>query len=154
MTQQTHPPVEFSAALAQFRQAANELLDVANAYPEALREKEGACGTWSPRQILAHECGWIAEAIRRFEVYNAGETSNVRYDIDSFNAESVATRADKDWDATLDELRQGIQSFISHAALVPNERASEDKRYARWLTIMAEDFGEHTEQLRRFAGTE
>ena len=154
MTQQTHPPVEFSAALAQFRQSANDLLDVANAYRPELREKEGACGVWSPRQILAHESGWIAEAVRRFEVYNAGETSNVRYDIDSFNAESVSARAGSDWDATLNELRQGIQDLISRAALVPNERATEDSRYARWLTIMAEDFNEHTEQLRQFTGME
>jgi hypothetical protein len=147
---QTHPPVEYTAALNHLRDTFTSLFELVNAYPEALREKEGACGWWSPRQVLAHLSGWVEEAIRRFHAYDAGVKDSVRYDDDAFNAQSVETRKDYDWQQTLDELRSCFLNLIALASKVDPERAAEDPRYRNWLRGLATDFEEHTQQLQAF----
>jgi hypothetical protein len=148
---QTHPPVEYTAALNHLRDVYNTLFDLVNTYPEALRERKGASGWWSPRQVLAHLCGWLAEAIRRYHVFDSGEQGSMEYDDDAFNAQSVEERKDYDWQMVLDELRHSFQEFLSLASRVSPQRAAEDLRYPDWLRGLATDCKEHTKQLREFA---
>lgn len=148
---ETHPPVEYTAALSHLREVYTTLLDLANIYPEALRERAGACGEWSPRQVLAHLSGWINEATRRFRLFDAGATDSIEYDDDSFNAQSVKARQGDDWQKTLDELRTLFQNFYALASKVQPQRAAENVRYQNWLTGLATDCEEHTQQLQQFA---
>lgn len=148
---QTHPPVEFTAALNHLRDVYTVLVELASQYPEALREREGACGWWSPRLVLAHLAGWVEEAIRRYRAFDAGTPGSVDYDDDSFNAASVEARKAQRWQQTFDELRGALQNLIALASRVPPERAAADPRYQEWLVGLASDCVEHTQQLQRFA---
>ena len=147
---QTHPPAEYTAALNHLRDTFSLLFEVVNTYPEARREESGACGWWSPRQVLAHLSGWIEEGIRRFHAFDAGVREGVQYDDDAFNAHSVETRKDYDWQQTFDELRSSFQNLIALASKIDPERAAEDPRYKNWLRGLAADCEEHTQQLQAF----
>ena len=73
MTDQVTALEKFQSALMHFRHVSGEMLAVADAYSPELAEKSEACGWWSPKQIIAHEAGWLVEVHRRFDLYAAGD---------------------------------------------------------------------------------
>lgn len=146
----THPPAEYTAALNHVRDAFANLFELVNDYPRDKREQGGACGWWSPKQVLAHLNGWIEEGIRRFHTFDAGVPGGIDYDDDAFNAQSLETRKGYDWQQTLDELRSCFLNLNALASKVDPERATEDPRYTNWLRGLAADCEEHTQQLQTF----
>lgn len=142
---------ELNAAISEFRVAYEDLLTLVDQYPAARREAAGACGEWSARQVLAHCSGWIVEAQRRYDGYDAGDSQKVEYDFDEFNAGSVSARANQSWGETVAELRTLATAFVERAGAIPAETAATETRYAGWLDALSEDCREHTEQLRVFA---
>jgi hypothetical protein len=142
---------ELSAAIEEFRTAYDDLLALVDQYPTTLREKAGACGDWSPRQVLAHCNGWIVEAEKRYDGYDVGDTRKVPYDFDEFNARSVTLRTDQSWEETVAELRMLVANIIERAGAISAEKAAAEERYGGWLDALAEDCRDHTEQIRDFA---
>jgi hypothetical protein len=142
---------DFQAAVTRFRAAYDGLFTLVSNYPAALVEKPGACGWWSPRQVLAHLAGWVKEANRRFDAFEAGDSASIAYRdrLDDFNAQSVAARATFTWGETLDELRAGVERLASRATRLTTWQIH-DPRYTEWLVSLQEDCVEHTEQLRAF----
>jgi hypothetical protein len=141
----------FTQKLLHFSHTYDTLLELVEVYPSALTLKSGACGAWTPQQVLMHLTGWLTEATRRYRQFNAGVTGNTTYDFDTFNARNVEARARQTWDDTLDELRDTLDEFSSLASVVSSERAAADPRYAEWLVGLARDCAAHTQQLQRFA---
>src|SRR5690606_36720097 len=134
----------------RFPNAYQSLFDLIAEYPVERREQGGACGVWTPKQVIDHLSGWIVEANRRYDNYDAGDTTPVRYDFDTFNAGSVDARAEQSWSASEAEVRQRAADFQQRAQSVDPESPLIE-RYAGWLDILGEDCEEHTEQLHAFA---
>lgn len=142
---------KYAGALAGFRVAYDSLFMVLSTYPRDKAEQSGACGRWSPKQLIAHLSGWVAEAHRRYDEFAEGDESDRTYeDFDSFNAHSVESRAHLNWTQTLGDLRQTVAQFTERAKAVTGEQ-TEDRRYRAWLRGLERDCLEHTDELRQFA---
>lgn len=137
-------------SLQQFMNSYHHLFEVAARYPADRAERPGACGEWSAKQVLAHCSGWIAEALRRYEMYDRGENSGVRYDFDGFNAQSVADRAGLTWDETVGELYGLVDVYRFRIARLKPEVIAANRRYMAWVDSLADDCANHTVQLEQF----
>jgi hypothetical protein len=123
-----------------------EFVALLEAIPAELRERPGACGSWSVREVVAHCAGWEWEAARRLRLIAADPTlPDAVYKVDGFNAASVAARARQDWSRTLDELAKASNTLARAARAMPD-----DTRTQEWLAGRAADFEEHTDGLRRW----
>jgi len=142
-------PVSLVDARASFAQAYSDLLTLVAEYPDTLHDKEGACGDWSPREILAHLAGWLKEALRRFPRFARG-TGNIDYNDDIFNAVSVRIRSDHSWNTIVAEIRQYSDELITFTDDLNPHQIERDTRYAEWLYELGEDCQEHTDELRQF----
>ena len=142
---------DMGTAIGDFKTAYADLFTLVDQYPADRREKAGACGDWSARQVLAHCSGWIVETQKRYDGYDAGDTRKIPYDFDEFNAQSVTSRADQTWEETVAELQALSASLIERAGTISAEKAAAETRYGGWLEALAEDCRDHTEQLKAFA---
>lgn len=142
---------EFSEAVARFRDSFDTLLDLLGNYPVDLRESGGACGEWSPREVIAHLSGWLEEAQRRYSHFDDQVSGNAKYDIDAFNARSVAARRHFGWNSMIAELRGLVRDLMARAESLPDERRANDPRYREWLVALARDCALHDGQLTDFA---
>jgi DNA polymerase III subunit epsilon len=123
-----------------------EFVALLDAIPADLRERPGACGSWSVREVVAHCAGWEWEAARRLRLIDADPTlPDAVYKVDGFNAASVAARARQDWSRTLDELAKASNTLAKAARAMPD-----DARTQEWLAGRAADFEEHADGLRRW----
>lgn len=137
-----NPP---SDPLARWARAAHAFVLLLERLPAELTERPGACGTWSPREVAAHCAGWEWEAARRVRLTaHNPDLPDAVYDVDGFNAASVAVRFRMSWTATLDDLAKANAALAAAAA-------TNDQSHAReWLTGRAADFEEHTVALQRW----
>ena len=133
-------------AYARWMRAGRAFMALLDEMPMELRDRPGACGEWSVREIVAHSAGWEWEGARRLRLIAADPTLPVAiYNVDGFNAASVAVRASQDWTRTLDELIKASNTLARAASLM-----LEDTRAQEWLHGRAADFEEHAEGLRRW----
>ncbi len=133
-------------AYTRWARAVLEFVTLLDAIPAELRERPGACGVWSVRELVAHCAGWEWEAARRLRLIAADPTlPDAVYKIDGFNAASVAARARQDWSRTLDELAKASNTLARAARSLPN-----DTRTQEWLSGRAADFEEHADGLRHW----
>lgn len=135
-------------ALTRFEEAYQHFLAEADSYPDEKRTASGACGEWSPREILAHMAGWLKEAQRRFRRYGKG-TGDIRYNTDAFNEVSLWQRRDTDYSAILAELKTESAQV---AAVIRglSERQQDDERYIEWLNALGKDARNHLSDLQQF----
>jgi DNA polymerase-3 subunit epsilon len=142
-TSPEQPPVD---AYTRWAQSVLEFVALLESIPAELRERPGACGAWSVREVVAHCAGWEWEAARRLRLIAADPTlPDAVYKVEGFNAASVAARARQDWSRTLDELAKASNTLARAARAMPN-----DARTQEWLFGRAADFEEHTDGLRRW----
>lgn len=114
-----------------------------------LYEKSGACGEWSPRQVVAHIIGWDVEAVHylaRFASDN-GESYNPNFDVDEFNARSVGKRVDSSWEACLAELSRAHAAIQQIVRLIDAQGRDPSSGFARGLAGRIADYKLHTDQL-------
>jgi DNA polymerase III subunit epsilon len=131
---------------ARWMRAARTFLTLLEGLPAELRERPGACGEWSVREVVAHCAAWEWEGARQLRLIAADPTlPDAVYVIDSFNAASVAVRARQDWTRTLDEMIKASNTLAKAASLT-----LDDSRTQEWLLGRAADFEEHTEGLQRW----
>jgi DNA polymerase-3 subunit epsilon len=132
--------------LARWQSAARTFASLLDDVPVDLRDRVGACGTWSPRELLAHCVGWEWEAARRLRLIAANpDLPEAVYDVDGFNAASVAVRARQSWDNTVIELAKASRTLGAAAAFDPL-----NPRTCDWLENRAIDFEIHTGELRQW----
>jgi DNA polymerase-3 subunit epsilon len=133
-------------AYTRWARAVLEFVALLDTIPAELRERPGACGAWSVREVVAHCAGWEWEAARRLRLIAADPTlPNAVYKIEGFNAASVAARARRDWATTLDELAKASNTLARAARAMPD-----DARTQEWLVGRAADFEVHADELRRW----
>jgi len=132
--------------LSRWRAAARAFTRLLDDVPVDLRDHAGACGSWSPRELLAHCVGWEWEGARRLRLIAVNpDLPDAVYDVDGFNGASVAIRARQSWDNTISELAKASRTFDAAAAT-----DSENPRTRDWLENRAIDFELHTAELRRW----
>ena len=114
---------------------------------------------WTLRQFLAHLTGWddVTAATLRAHARNETPATPVSAGIDSYNAQSVATREAldldhivKEWELARDELKSAIRALspgqMAAPLLHPWGRVS---TVARLVNIMIHHEGvEHAEEIR------
>jgi hypothetical protein len=133
-------------AYARWLRASREFVALLDAIPAELRERPGACGDWSVREVVAHCAGWEWEGARRLRLIGADPTlPDAVYKVDGFNAASVAVRARQDWSRTIDELAKASNTLARAASALPD-----NPRTQEWLLGRAADFEEHADELRRW----
>jgi DNA polymerase-3 subunit epsilon len=131
-------------AYARWMRASRTFMAVLDELPAELRERPGACGEWSVREVIAHSAAWEWEGARRLRLIAADPTlPDAVYNVDGFNAASVAVRARQDWTRTLDELIKASNTLAKAASLM-----LEDTRTQEWLLGRAIDFEEHAAGLQ------
>ncbi len=117
--------------------------------PPPLRERPGACGDWTAREVVCHSTGWEAETLHRSREVRANPTSPGRtYNDDLFNAAQVAARRGRGWIAALADLAVTHPALIAFLGTITSEEAARDGRFAEWAHGRASDFAEHGAQLR------
>jgi hypothetical protein len=141
----------FTTARERFQRAYAALFDLIQHYPEALYDKEGASGYWSPRQVLSHFIGWLDEMCRRYEALAAGNDAISPYDTDEFNARTVAEYADKTWWEVAEALEAAYNRFNACADRVTSEDALNHSGYIAWQIALAKDCENHSQDLIAFA---
>src|SRR5215204_1035673 len=145
-TESTRPKQQPVDAYTRWGRAVLEFVALLDAIPAELRERPGACGTWSVREVVAHCAGWEWEAARRLRLIAANPAlPDAVYTVDGFNAASVAARARQDWSTTLDELAKASNTLARAARALPD-----DARTQEWLVGRATDFEAHADSLRRW----
>lgn len=145
-----HLPVEGEetltalGTLARWSHAARSFRALLEATPAELRERPGACGAWSVREVAAHAIGWEWEGARRLRRLAADPTlPDAVYKVDAFNVANVAVRARQSWSETLEELAKASHTFGLAAAASPGE-----PRTREWLAARAADFEAHVKDIR------
>jgi DNA polymerase III epsilon subunit-like protein len=137
----TSDPTMVFTRWANATSAFHALLDVV---PLDLRERPGACGVWSVREVVAHCAGWEWEGARRLRLLAADPTlPDAVYNVDGFNAASVKVRERQNWTMTVDELVKASNTLAIAAAAMPH-----DPRTHEWLSGRAADFEAHAAGLR------
>ncbi|MCD6033818.1 MAG: Exonuclease RNase and polymerase [Thermomicrobiales bacterium] len=146
LTPATGPEQQPVDTYARWARSVIDFVALLDAIPAELRERPGACGTWSVREVVAHCAGWEWEAARRLRLIAADPTlPDAVYRVEGFNAASVAARARQDWSRTLDELAKASNTLARAARALPD-----DARTQEWLVGRATDFEEHADELRRW----
>jgi hypothetical protein len=135
-------------ALTRFEAAYQQFLAEADSYPDAKHTASGACGEWSPREILAHMAGWLHEAQRRFRRYGKG-TGDIRYNTDAFNEVSLWQRRNDDYSKILAELKTE-SAKVADTIRGLSERQKDDDRYREWLDALGNDARNHLNDLQTF----
>lgn len=135
------------AAYAAFHAAAVAL-------PPHWREEAGACGDWTAREVVCHATGWEAEALARLRAIRAEPAAPERaYDDDRFNAAQVSARREFGWAEALAELTTTHAALAAFLATIGPGEAARDGRFVEWAQGRADDFAEHTAQLRAWRGS-
>ncbi len=133
------------------RAYADFLAAVAAVPPEA-RERPGACGAWSAKDVVGHAAGWDREAASRLATIRADPRVPDRsYDVDAFNAAAVSSRRHLGWGDALAELADAHTALAALLAAVSAEEAARDGRFAEWAAGRAGDYREHAAELRALA---
>src|SRR5215204_590052 len=146
LAQSRSPQQQLVDPYTRWARAVLEFVALLDTIPAELRERPGACGVWSVRELVAHCAGWEWEAARRLRLIAADPTlPNAVYKIEGFNAASVAARARQDWARTLDELAKASNTLARAARAMPD-----DARTQEWLVGRAADFEVHADELRRW----
>ena len=110
-------------------------------------DEVAVCGMWSAREVVAHLAGWLHEAARALNAWLKDGSPMPDYDIDAFNAASVADRADWDWDHVLADLRAG-QLAVQHALeRLMIQNPPDYSMFTTWLGILADEFEHHQAQM-------
>jgi hypothetical protein len=86
----------------------HQFIDVAQQVEKSKRNQPGVCGTWSPKQVIAHISGWDKEVIRQFGLFQDGLEKAIEHDIDEFNKKSVKERGHLSWAETIAEVQQTL----------------------------------------------
>lgn len=122
--------------LQAFQQAYSALFTLLATYPTDKQDKLGACGYWSPKQILAHLSGWLLEAVANPQ---AKDEHYPVATIDTINAGFVKARHSLTWDEAVADLKQAYNAFIA-----------EERINDWWITVLAEDCRDHHAELTAF----
>ena len=129
-----------------------DFLDTVGALSPEVRERPGACGEWSAKDVVSHSSGWDEEAVARLvAIRDDPGLPDRSYDVERFNASAVSARRPLSWDAALAELQETHRRLAALLASVTPEEARRDPRFGEWAEGRATDFAFHAAQLREWS---
>ncbi|GMQ78615.1 MAG: hypothetical protein BMS9Abin02_1138 [Anaerolineae bacterium] len=139
---------ELEAAHQHFMQITTQLTPV-------IREKKGACGEWSPKDIVAHLVGWDTEAVYFLGLFanGTGDTYDYSFDIDDFNASSVKSREKLSWDEVIHELVHAHAELQQIIKVLNTKDLVSNGGFGESLTGRKEDYLLHAEQIAVWLST-
>ncbi|MDR8392601.1 DinB family protein [Aliifodinibius sp. S!AR15-10] len=140
----------WKSLITELRNLQFEFIEVAQQLEQSKREKPGVCGSWSPKQVIAHITGWDKEVIRQFELFRDGLEKAIEHDIDEFNKNSVEDRNHLSWDETITELQQAHKLFYEMAKSISSGERSKNEDYREWIEVQIDHYKHHTEQLEQW----
>jgi Mycothiol maleylpyruvate isomerase N-terminal domain len=118
--------------------------DTLKTVPEDRRKIAGTCGVWTVQQVIAHLAGWQREALKRYRDFEKGDPSTMTYDIDAFNAASIAALSLLNWRETLDTYRytcEDLKAAAEHISQI-------DPRHEEWMRELARENRDHAEEIK------
>lgn len=141
---------DFLAAVENFHRSYDKFLLACERLELEDQERSGVCGVWSPKQVVAHLAGWLREEPLTFRQLILNPDYRKRYDEDEFNAQSVAARADWDWDQTLADFIDSYRSYDDAIAEIIAANPQDWRPFTAMLRVMGDDFLLHEEQLAQW----
>ena len=129
--------------LMQLTSAHMNFIQVAHQLSSSKRYESGVCGEWSPKDVVSHLAGWD-KSLK--ELIVTPHNFNPPYDVHNFNARSVASRKDLNWEDVIDELETNFQDLEQALATVEPEM-NIYRPVINWLPGRREDYELHTGQL-------
>ena len=141
---------DFQEALEEFHQNYADFLAATRKIRPEDRDRNGVCGIWSPKQVVAHLSGWLREERENIQKLMENPRYHKEYDEDEFNAQSVADRAGMDWDQTLNDFIDAYRDFEKEIANITIANLSDWKPVQRTLKILAGDFVLHRNQFEEW----
>jgi hypothetical protein len=109
------------------------------------RSQSGLSGDWSPKDVISHLIGWD-QAVQAYIADPGGFDPDPLYEVDTFNAKSVADRQNQSWEETLDELQSSSENLQKAIRTVTTEMKIY-YRLSEWLKGRGKDYKFHTRQL-------
>ncbi|MDH3675537.1 MAG: ClbS/DfsB family four-helix bundle protein [Anaerolineae bacterium] len=129
---------------ANLTSAYTNFVQVANQLDPNKRYQVGVCGDWSPKDVVSHLVGWD-QSLRELIVVPDG--FDPPYEVDKFNAQSVAARKHLDWEEVMEEMETNFQDLrLVLASVEPEMKIYQ--HIINWLPGRREDYEVHTNQLK------
>lgn len=128
----------------------HQFIEVAQQIDEAKRNLPGVCGSWSPKEVVAHITGWDKEVIKQFGLFQDGLEKAMEHDIDEFNKKSVQERSHLSWEETVAELQQAHDQFYQKAMSISNQELSTNEEYRDWIEVQIDHYIHHRKQLKKW----
>jgi hypothetical protein len=128
----------------------HRFIKVAQQIDESNTNRPGVCGSWSPKEVVAHIIGWDKEVIRQFGLFQDGLEKAIEHDIDEFNRKSVKERSHLSWEETLAELQQAHEQFYQQAKSISSKELSKNEEYKDWVEVQIDHYKHHTKQLEKW----
>jgi len=100
-------------------------LNIEKLLPEIDRNKEIYPG-WTIRELLAHLTGWDDVTIESLQAHTAGRSPSVSaiHSFDKYNAQSVSSRKDLDYEHVLEEWRHARHGLRTLIEQLPDDKLS------------------------------
>ncbi len=127
-----------------------KFIKVAQQLEKSKRDQPGVCGSWSPKQVVAHITGWDKEVIRQFGLFQDGLQKAIEHDTDEFNKQSVKKRSHLSWEETIAELQLAHDQFYQRAKSISSQELSENEEYIDWVEVQIDHYIHHTKQLEKW----
>ena len=128
----------------------HDFIEVAQQIEIPGRNRPGVCGSWSPKEVVAHISGWNKEVIRQFSLFRDGLEQAIEDDMDEFNKKSVQERQHLSWEETINELKHTHKQFYHRARSISSQELSGNKEYKAWVEVQIEHYKHHIKQLKKW----
>lgn len=114
-----------------------------------IREEVIDKSAWSPKNVLSHIVGWDKEVAKKFKEFIVNPDADDEYDIDAFNAKSVAERKDKSWNDVMDEFKR-VQVELSKVVNdLSEDNINSDPRFIEWVEVLTGHYDHHRIKLEQ-----
>lgn len=138
----------FSEAFENWQRAYHQFCDSVSQIPSEFQKTPGICGEQSAKEVIAQLSGWQREALRRYQDFQNGDTSNKTYNADKFNADSISALSLLNWREVFETLQFTCEDLENTIQQLSSEQREHDPRYADWLVGITDDLEMHTMQIK------
>ena len=138
----------FSDVFENWQQAYHEFRDAVSQVPAEFQKTPGICAERSVREVIGLLAGWQREALRRYQDFQNGDTSNKIYDADRFNADSISALSLLNWREVVETFQFTCEDLENTIQQLPLEQVESDPRYTEWLVGITADLETHTTQIK------
>ena len=143
-------PEQVIQLLDEFRASRREFVRRLLPLPPDRRTTPPAPGEWSARDLIAHVAAWIERANDHIPRLLLGWTPGEQIDVDTFNAEAVASASGWTAEQALAAFRRAADRFEAIVGETdPCDIADSDEAVALLASIASELMNEHFDDIDR-----